>query len=150
MFFVSPLIIAISLILIIAPITILSLFPIFPRNKIIICLWTSLLAFALGVYIWHYFLAQPNILNIWKTPKWYPIIPGFFFIFVPFTSSALLWKIRKNTPQKISKTLSSITLITIILLSFFCSKTFNKTCIYFDYHNDSGQAWCPKHWKAKL
>lgn len=144
---VSPPILVIVFAMALLPIIILALFPVFPKSRSVKLLWIILLCFAIGLFIWAQVFAASDS---WvETPALYPAVIVVLFIVVPFSASYILQRMRLMKPHILSSDAAVIVLIAVCAASFFAIKTLNSTCVFFDYNNDTGQAWCPPSWQAR-
>ncbi|OUS35887.1 hypothetical protein A9Q94_11225 [Rhodobacterales bacterium 56_14_T64] len=143
-----PIVFVIVLLLPVIPFAILVMLPTYPKSRRIMGAWCLLLAVGIAVSISTFLYPHESPFIFWKAPKWHSFVIDFFLIGIPFSCSFYLWRLRRKTPEILSEAAIFMIVLVTCILSFFALKTFNKTCVFFEYWNDSGQAWCPVSWQA--
>lgn len=93
-------------------------------------------------------LVFPGESGPWTPPAWHTALVATILL-VPFVISALLWWFRRKPNPRLGMAVSTVILIAAIVLPWLAYRSFNESCIYFDYYHDTGTAWCPQDWQAK-
>lgn len=122
---------------------VLAAFPAYPKSVIAKFAWLALL---LLVSIGMYFLFE-NQTSYRATPGKSALVVA-FLLYLPFAASFLLWRSRRVGGPPISGQTSTWILVAVCVLSVTAIQQFNKSCVYHDVWNDSGEAWCTGSWQA--
>jgi len=127
-----------------ASIALLAFLPAYPRNRIILALWIACLILAAAHYIWAAFFAPPLLWEMrWKIPAWHGPIFIISYVAIPFSTSFVLWRIRRNS-SGLSATATTIIMVMICLALWFAVTTLNRTCVFSDvFHGGDARVWCP-------
>ncbi|MCE8555825.1 hypothetical protein KBY29_16045 [Ruegeria pomeroyi] len=131
----------------IAIVWVLASLPAYPNSPKARVFWFAALFLVFGFLIFgRLSLHSPRV---WQPPVQADIARGLFLV-LPFVGSLLLWRYQRTATARLSAAKSTLIVLAICILSVLGLRQFNKSCVYFDYWNDQGQAWCPVTWQAKL
>lgn len=119
-------------------------FPAYPKSVIAKFAWLTLL---LLVSTGMYFLFE--IQTSFRTAPGKSELVTAFLVYLPFAASFLLWRSRRVGGPPISGQTSTWILVAVCVLSVTAIRQFNKSCVYHDFWNDNGEAWCAESWQSK-
>lgn len=122
--------------------------PDFPNDRRILAAWSLLLATCVGLFIWRsLILSGPS--RFTHVPLIADIAILVLLICVPFGASFLPWRLQKRRDLPIGGGWLFAVILVCSVTGGLTLNMLNEDCIYYPYHHNNGEAWCPVNWQAR-
>ena len=141
----NPIGLLLALPVIVGMIWVLAALPVYPRSKILVFIWVSSLAIVCSILIYGHL--NPHPLQHWTAPKRSAFV-SWALILLPFAASFVLWRLSIAEVPRVNSQTSVLLVILVCLLSQLAVRQFKNSCVFHEYRNDHGTAWCPETWQA--
>lgn len=147
---VNPLAAPFAVLIGLAYATLLALLPAYPHSRKALVGWIVLLIACLAFIVAGVIRDAGAHDMTWKPPAWYLAFNMLCLFGPPFAASLALWRVRRRRPPALGPALAVVLVFASVAAGLIVRDQFGRSCVFFDYHHDTGEAWCPIDWQATL